>query len=69
MRGVGLATAPMECAGICARSLLVEDRDGHDIRSASLIALIGILLQYGRHVGALEPDGVLQRQAPENPDR
>lgn len=59
---MGLANAPMQNAGIAARSLLIDEWDGHNIRGSALIALIRNPLQYSCHLVVPEPGDISSRQ-------
>src|SRR5271163_1411989 len=64
---LGLAGSPTESARIAAGSLLIEQRDSHDLRGPASIALIESLLSCRRHFIAPNPsrsprDGILASQ-------
>jgi len=59
---MGLANAPMQNAGIGARSQLIDEWDGHNICGSALIALIRNPLQYSCHLVVPEPGDISSRQ-------
>jgi hypothetical protein len=56
--GVGLANSAMKRPGVGARSLLIEERDCHNIRGSALLTSIEVLLERSCHFVVPEPGDI-----------